>query len=248
MGLPPEPDEELFVEPPGAETVARRAAILSTVVGRGLIEADEAVQDGDALIASDLLAYFDELDLARDAEPEEEALIRAPYGTLPDQAVIDATWRAEGLAVLSWALGVLDELPPIDETVDLHALAERLRLPWGSAAEIGILSSPELRRSPAEIDALDTMLLTAHWRVRQFTHIDPKPMDYVAWVPGVEWAQLSLEGLDVVDRDLAIGGVPITRADGDAISTTGSILTERRIAVSWLQGYDALYSEGDTST
>lgn len=152
-------DEDLFVEPPGAEAVARRAAILAAVVARGLIEADESLSDGAAAIADDL-AYFDELGLAADAEPDEEALVRAPYGTLADQAVIDATWRAEGVAVLAWALGRLDELPPIDETVDLALLAERVELPWASAADAMLLRSPALRRAPAEIDALGTMLLT----------------------------------------------------------------------------------------
>jgi hypothetical protein len=32
------------------------------------------------------------------------------------------------------------------------------------------------------------------------------------------------------------------------VRLTGSILTERRLAVSWLQGYDELYSEGDINT
>ena len=45
--------------------------------------------------------YFDDLGLARDAEPEELVAIRAPHGALPEQATINAHWRAEALAVLS---------------------------------------------------------------------------------------------------------------------------------------------------
>ena len=236
---PPEDDEELFVEPPGAEAVARRAGILTAVVVRGVSELE------DDLIE---LPYFDELGLERDAEPQELELLRAPHGTLPQQAVIDAHWRAEGLAVLAWALGRLDELPPIDETIELGVLGDRLEWPWSAAADVAVLRSPELRRSPEELDALSARLLTAHWRVRQFMNMSQEPMDYVAWVPGVEWAELSLDGLEVAERDLAIGGEPITRADPDHVHATSSILVERRLAVSWLQGYDALYSEGDTNT
>jgi hypothetical protein len=130
---PPEDDAELFVAPPGAEAVARRAAILTAVVVRGVTELEDNPIE---------LPYFDELRLDRDAEPEELELMRAPHGTL-------------------------------------------------------------------------ARLLTAHWRVRQFMHMTQEP---------------------------------ITRADPDLVHATSSILTERRLAVSWLQGYDALYSEGDTST
>jgi Domain of unknown function (DUF4272) len=238
-GVEPDEDAELFVPPPDADAVARRAAIVGTVVIRGVTELEEAGAD---------FAYFDELDLARDAEPQELEVIRTPHGTLPQQATIDAHWRAEGLAVLTWALGLLDELPPIDETIHLGVLAERIGWPWASAADVAVLRSPRMARSPDEIDALGVRLLTAHWRVRQFMHISQEPMDYVAWVPDAQWAELSLDGLEVADRDLAIRGEPITRADEDLVHATSSILVERRIAVSWLQGYDELYSEGDTST
>jgi hypothetical protein len=244
---PPQDDAELFVTPPGAQAVARRAAILAAVVGRGLIEDDDTLRDGQAAIDADL-AFYRDLDLARDAEPAEDALITAPHGTLERQATIDAIWRAEGLAVLAWALGRLDELPPIDMTADLGLLAERLALPWTSASEVVVMHAPELRRAPEEIAAAGTMLLTAHWRVRQFMHVDPSPMDFVAWVPGAEWADLSLDGLEVAERDLAIGGEPIAGADPDRVEMTASVLVERRLAISWLQGYDALYSEGDTNT
>ena len=150
--------------------------------------------------------------------------------------------------MLAWALGRIDDLPPIDATADLGLLAERLALPWTSASEVVVMHAPELRRAPEEIAAAGTMLLTAHWRVRQFMHVDPSPMDFVAWVPGAEWADLSLDGLEVAERDLAIGGEPIARADPDRVQMTASVLVERRLAISWLQGYDALYSEGDTNT
>lgn len=241
----PPADEELFAEPPNPDAVARRAAVLGAVVTRGLVECDSTGEDPAATLAADL-AFYDEHDLARDAEPGEDALIRAPHGTLPAQDAVDATWRAEGLAVLGWALGRLDALPPIDQTVDLAGLGEALELPW-APGDVAVLRSPHLRPA-ADLERLDTLLLTAHWRVRHVLHVDPAAMDYVAWVPGVEWAPLSLEGLEVVDRDLAVGGVPIAAAGRDLVQTAESILTERRLAVSWLNGYDELYSEGDTNT
>ena len=244
---PPPPDDELFAEPPGPDAVARRAAVLAAVVTRGLIECDDLLPDPVAVMAGDL-AFYREHGLDRDAEPDEDATVRAPYGTLPAQTTVDATWRAEGLAVLAWALGRRDGLPPIDETIDLAELSADLELPWSDGEAMpSLLRSPHLRPT-AEIERLDARLLTAHWRVRNFLSIDPGPMDYVAWVPGVEWAQLSLDGLEVIDRDLAIGGVPIAAADRDRVALTDSILRERRLAVSWLNGYEELYSEGDTNT
>jgi hypothetical protein len=101
-------------------------------------------------------------------------------------------------------------------------LAERLELPWSSPDAVAVLRSPELRRTPEEIGALGARLLTAHWRVRQFLHMSREPMDFVAWVPGVEWAELTLVGLEVAERDLAIGGGPITQADPDRVNVTAS--------------------------
>lgn len=244
---PAPPGDELFAAPPAPVAVARRAAVLAAVVTRGLIESDGRLPEPAAVLASDL-AFYGALGLDHDAEPDEDATVRAPYGTLATQATVDATWRAEGLGVLAWALGRRDALPPIDETIDLGELSAQLELPWTAVdAAPSLLRSPHLRPA-ADIERLDTLLLTAHWRVRNFLAVDPGPMDYVAWVPGVEWAPLSLDGLEVVDRDLAIGGLPIAAADPERVARTDSILRERRLAVSWLSGYDAVYSEGDTNT
>lgn len=241
--MPTEADERH--DPPGPDAVARRLAVLVAVSARGFIEVDEDLDDKDDVIASEL-AFYDVLELGRDAEPDEEALIRAPGGTLAPQAAIDAVWRAEGMAVLAWALGHLATLPPFDETADLGDVARALDLPWSDPSDVRAVRSPHLRLT-ADLHDLDTQLLTAHWRVRQFG-LDGVALDYVSMVPTFEWAQLSLDGLAVADGDLAIGGDPIAEADPDHVRAADSILRERRLAVSWLLGCDPLYSEGDTDT
>ncbi len=57
--------------------------------------------------------------------PKELAFLTDPY---PDeQTRVEMTWRYEGVAVLLWALGFLDELPPPDTIFDAGMLGNVFR-------------------------------------------------------------------------------------------------------------------------
>jgi hypothetical protein len=85
-----------------------------------------------------------------DWSPEEQQLL----ARRSEQDVLDATWRAEGLAMLVWALGLQDELPAWDEPVDPLELARTLDL-----------NGAELRDDEELADALEAARLW-HWRAR----------------------------------------------------------------------------------
>lgn len=46
--------------------------------------------------------------------PRERELSEATLVTLTEEQQIEASWAVEGMVVLAWALGILDELPPWD--------------------------------------------------------------------------------------------------------------------------------------
>lgn len=239
------PEEDLGVEPPGPDRVARRAAILAAVTIRGFVESDDTLEDPVTILREDL-AFVADLNLAADMEPDEAALLAAPHGSLDDQRRIDAIWRTEGFGMLLWALGLLDRLPPIDQTFSPPEIGPIAGLPWPTGDDVPLVRSPHLRPAAA-VQRVERVLLAAHWRVRQFS-LQPAAMDFASFAPTAWWGPLDLGDLDLVDGDLAVGGAPIAAADPDLVDLASSILTERRLAVSWLTGYDAAYSAGDTNT
>jgi Domain of unknown function (DUF4272) len=150
--------------PPDAARVAARALVLAAVTARGNIE-----RDTDKGQASEnhhwLCRWFDAVGVAREAEPDEDALIRAPVGCLEQQDIIDAMWRGEAIVVLAWSLTCAG-LPRYDETCDSQYVAKLLgflRERSGTA-----LARPSLRPL-ADIAHWANTYLTLHWRLRQYS-------------------------------------------------------------------------------
>jgi len=133
-------DEEFLA--PSAARVAARAIVLAAVMTRGMIESDGegAVEERRGL----LCRWLDNLDVARELEDGESAIIRAPAGLLDRQGIVNASWRSEGMVVLAWSLGRVD-LPGYDCQCDPVAVAGRL----GFLAERAgtVLASPSLREA-----------------------------------------------------------------------------------------------------
>jgi hypothetical protein len=82
--------------------------------------------------------------------------------TPPDQLVFAASWRTEALQVLTWALGLVDQLPLPSERADLaHVGLTR-----------AILASPDTfaasatLRPVAELETARTEMTSHHWGVR----------------------------------------------------------------------------------
>ena len=52
----------------------------------------------------------------------------------------------------------------------------------------------------------------------------------------------------IIERDLAIGNVPIFKADASEVSRVNSLAMERHLAINWLLGDSEIYSETEDST
>lgn len=226
---------------PDAARVLRRTWALASVAERGFIEAAARPDSDGALFR--LRAWIDLSGTRTELEPEERALVDAPLGSLHRQQIVDATWRSEGVAVLAWALG-LAELPAHDEQADTETLA----------AAIGFVPlAPEARaptpilRPADELERAERRLVGIHWRVREL-QVSPGPVDFVRFSQDAWFGDFDLFGIPVMDRDLAVGGAPISRADDDLVRITSSIAAERHQAIAWVCGDDSVYSAVVTST
>jgi hypothetical protein len=235
------PPEDEVPTPLTAERVLRRSLVLAAVVARGFLERGAIPEEVGDL--GRLLWWLELHGLWDEVEPEERALLRTGLGQAERQDVVNATWRSEGLAVLSWALG-WTELPAHDVSVD----AGRVSLDLGLFAPVlpARAAHPALRSQEA-IQALAGRLLGLHWRLRDFS-LRPGPLDFRAFAERCWFGSFDLADVRLVDQDLAIGEVAISAASPAERARVSSIARERHQAINWLRGQHALYSEVDTST
>jgi Domain of unknown function (DUF4272) len=226
--------------PPTARRAAARALVLAAVAARGLRE-----QQRHASEANSDLATLSDLGIARELEREERELLKTPVGQADKTVAANASWRAEGLAVLAWALNRFD-LPPYDIPVDSAAVQQRIGLADPGTAR-QLLDSAAIR-PPAEIDQFATHATIVTWRLRTF-RMYPGPWDLLGHLRRQASFQDSwLERLRIVDGDLAMGARSIANVAMEEIQRCERIAVERQIAAYWLQGDDLVYSKVDPST
>lgn len=101
-------------------------------------------------------AWLTAMGLDDELEPRERAFLDLRLGAASDDDVSHGSWRAEGLAVLAWALGVA-EIPGPDQQADPMELWTALD--FLSDGRPSILDYPALR-TPAEIAAQNTRVTT----------------------------------------------------------------------------------------
>jgi hypothetical protein len=227
--------EHVWPAPPVASRVAALALVLAAVAARGDLERQ---QDQTAWHLP--LAWLKGVGGAAALEAPERTFLKSTAGRAEEKVVAAASWRREGLAVLAWALRQF-ELPAYDSPVvppDAAHLSVGFQEPQ-IAREL--LARGELRPR-AEVDQLAAQLTVVSWRLQQFA-IMPGPMDLVAFLREFSsFKDTWLDGLRIVDGDLAIGAQPLAQASAEAVQLCRSIAIERQIAAYWLQGDDPAYS------
>ena len=194
-------DEEFVPVPPTANRIGARAVVLAAVSCRGLIEKDAKVAGADKLRLG-VIRWLQSIDAQEELEPLEVKLLTTPLGQLDRKVCVDASWQSEGMVVLAWALGYLEFPPfhtacePTEVANSMGFLQERAKTP---------LHAPVLREF-REIEEWADRYLALHWRLRQFS-MDHTPMDFASYAPSCWWGALRIDGLEIVERDLAIDGV-----------------------------------------
>lgn len=233
-------DEEF--DPPTLERVRDRAWAISSVVCRAFAETFDDRAEA-ATLHSRLLTWVEDIGLRGEFEDEELELVEADLGSLDQQLVVNGTWRSEGLVVLAWALG-RGEMPPHDELGHPSEVATSVFF----LAEDASSRAEELTlRNEEELGEFAAIQLGLHWRLRDFS-LRPEAMDFAEFARDSWFGGFPLNGIELVDGDLAINGVAIAEAAPEDVGRCQSTAMERHRAINWLRGWHPVYSEVDTST
>lgn len=161
FGSDDEETVEVHLQPRTAEEVSRRVIALVLVSVRAFnIDSPPSTEWAKELGISSLLSE-QEASFFSDPEPAR-------------QTVVNFTWRSEALVPLMWALGVIDEMPPLNQQVswgDIGCMDPLFEDPQA------FITSARLR-PPEDIEALEADLFHQHWRVRdaQYRQV-PVPED-----------------------------------------------------------------------
>lgn len=233
------------LHPPPPERVARRALILLALAMRGLLDQDAGTPDEPQAeeMRADLVTWLaSDPDLQVETEDEELELLITPIGAADPQSIMNAVWRAEGAQVLLWALGAR-ELPAHDAQEHPYEVAKAVGI-LGDAVS-PLFDAPQLREI-GELEQMQSKLLAIHWRLRE--HRAGDPFDFVAFAADNWFGGFDLEGIALAERDLAVGGAPLSQADPEHVELTRSISVERHLAANWVIGAHPFYSRIGTPT
>lgn len=230
--------------PPSSSRVARRALVLAAVVARAFLDQSPELATSDKS-CEDLFARLKGLGIAGELEATERAFLKTRIGRTDKGLAANFSWRAEGLAVLAWALNRFT-LPPYDQVVNPIAVQDCVGF-----------ANPELARelmnsgtllSTTEIDRFATHATLVSWRLRTF-RMYPGPWDFVGHLrKQAAFHESWLDDLRLLDGDLAIGNQSIFNAPAEEVERCERMTVERQIAAYWLQGDDRVYSKVDPAT
>jgi hypothetical protein len=159
--------------PPSASAVARRALILATVSCRGFLDNDYANAAGASGLAKKSKDWLHALGLDEELSDWERKILSAEFGQLQDRDRVNASWLAEGLVILAWALGRVD-LPDFDAQCDPSPTANALGFLQPQSETV--LSKPSLL-STDELNDYNEFIFNVHWRIRDLS-LNHRPCDF----------------------------------------------------------------------
>ena len=234
--------EEPELNPPSAKRVAERALVLASIACRGAIEQDSGNPQAEQFRAK-VVEWLGQCGAGAEAEPEQREVLSKPLGKLSREQHATATWQAEGLVVLAWALQRA-ELLDYEGIADAKSLADKLGWLTDEAAKVRQFAQ---LRPVTDIQALADRLFALDWRLADY-QLKKTPLNFEEFAKSAWFGPLNVEGLRFVGGDLSVGDVAISEADEEAIGICRLITMNRRRAAEWLLGQSEVYSAVDLST
>lgn len=232
-----------------ARKAVRRTVCLATLVMRGEIElslhdtAEEEInaitQGGHNNLTKKMVAWLENEGVYWDLTPGERELLAQPLGAWSRADIATAVWRQESLAMLLWALGLLDARPPYDQTADQESLLGLVPLNRPTAAFInGATLRPEAGIAEARNEAA-----TWHWRARMFEmELDPvnfPPPGGVPYATIIRMGAEMAEAMGLLTRlggDFPAHGKPYREMREPDWEILRAIALERHHGLNWLCG------------
>lgn len=230
--------------PPTPTRVARRALALAALCGRALLEQEDLSDPGVENTRQRILQWIKAIGIGDELEPQEWKVLQRPLGGVEQQDIVNASWRLEGLGVLTWALNRF-ELPPLDQCVEAGKLLPSVGILSVEHAT-ALISEPPLRPM-SELKSLQLRLLAIHWRLVHF-RLKPEAMNFAEFARTAWFGPLDITDVRLIDNDLAVGDHAIADGQRELVNAVSSSAMERHLAINWLCGRSAVYSETDVST
>jgi len=134
-----------------AQEIARRSLALFGVIGLALRSPREEV-----------LGWLKQASLWSELSPLELAYAESLSPT--DRQRINASWRSEALLVLLWALGLVEQMPALNEQCDTSKF-QAILPPFADITVDAFIASAQRRSEDVLLD-MAADLLDAHWSAR----------------------------------------------------------------------------------
>jgi TPR repeat protein len=252
--------ESKIVSPPAA---AQRALCLRALIRRFEIEvlisgaanhppaADKINLDALKTEARQINDWLKDEELWLAASDNEKKVLTMNPGSWPAQMLKNASWRAEALGVIGWALGLAEQITPYDQ--QLAASASVYRWPLLSPSK-PLVAGAKLR---AEKDILEAREIAESWLWRaRTTQIQKEPAKYPP-PPGWTYEKIiamaaegwEKEGLfKAIKSDYPARGKAYAELTDEAWQELRSIATERLYGLNWLCRYSANWDLVPTGT
>ncbi len=225
---------------PAPEAVATRAVVLGALCIRAFLEhiGQEQPEEAEAERVR-LLHWLNEEGLADAVTDAETPVFEAPVGELGDDRAVEAAWQIEALAVLLWALGQREAVPPYDEEADAEAILHLLPRVGEPTATFRVMAG---LRPAAELEAERERARLWHWRARTQVLLDQgfddPDVDLAAAVMRAgeqAVARGALPGL--LEGDFVALGRPYHELPDDEFGMVASLAAVRHAALNWLCGH-----------
>lgn len=217
--------------------VLHRALAMSALVCRASLEKGAGNSEAESL-REQAIEWVNYVGVVDQLSLDELAVIELPLGLLSERQVIESSWRAEGLAILAWAVG-LHEFPKHDVRVDPFAVTDSIGF---LSKDLSDIVGSAAIRSEIEYLSCRELLYAIHSRLREYLR-DKRRNHFVNWV---EQSWLDCLGVPfdylIADNDLALDRIPLSHVHAKRVQACEWCIQERHRAICWLQGLHPVYS------